>query len=57
MWSLNVIRGPIYVSTPSRDARDRRLDERMKARLTLENPLAKRVQDDPKYRSVTRPSG
>ncbi|XP_060084653.1 xanthine dehydrogenase/oxidase-like [Ylistrum balloti] len=45
--SLNAIRGPIYVSKPERDLRDRCLAERMQSRLALPNTLASIIADEP----------
>lgn len=44
---LNGIRGPIYTPSVERDARHKRLSERMQARLTLKNSLAERVTHEP----------
>lgn len=44
---LNAVRGPIYKPNPERDARDRRLAERMQSRLTYGSSLAGRVKAEP----------
>jgi len=44
---LNRFRGPIYVSNPCCDERDRHLAERMQSCVVLENRLADRVKNGP----------